>query len=71
MSQVIDLSQLLSSQILEPLSYEEILQQMLRDLRERSPELNALVEYAQATKILQVAAYRELLIRQRINEVDP
>lgn len=41
---------------------------MLADLRARDSAFTALVESDPAYKILEVAAYRELLIRQRVND---
>lgn len=64
----IDLSTLPPPDVVETLSYETILAAMLADLRERDPVFTALVESDPAYKILEVAAYRELLIRQRVND---
>ncbi|AXF38223.1 putative baseplate J-like protein [Ralstonia phage phiRSP] len=65
---VVDLSQLQPPNVVEALNFETILAQMLADLRARDPSFNALVESDPAYKILEVAAYRELLMRQRVNE---
>jgi len=65
---VIDLSRLPPPDVVEPLDYESILAEMLADLRSRAPEYNALVESDPAYKILEVAAYREQLLRQRVND---
>lgn len=64
----IDLSQLPAPEVVEPLDYEAILAEMLAHLRTLDPEFDALVESDPAYKILQAAAYRELLIRQRVND---
>lgn len=64
----IDLSQLPFPAAVEALDFETILAQMLADLRARDPSFTALVESDPAYKILEVAAYRELLLRQRVNE---
>ncbi|MYL22538.1 baseplate assembly protein [Halomonas alkaliantarctica] len=64
----VDLSQLEAPDVVESLDYEVILGAMLADLRERDPSFDALVESEPAYKILEVAAYRELLLRQRFNE---
>lgn len=64
----IDLSQLPAPSVVEPLDYEQILGAMLADLKARDPSFDALVESDPAYKILEVAAYRELLIRQRVND---
>lgn len=64
----IDLSQLTAPDVVESLSFEAIFQAMLADLIARDPTFSALVESDPAYKILEVAAYREMLIRQRVNE---
>jgi phage-related baseplate assembly protein len=64
----VDLAQLPPPQVVEELSFESIFQDMLADLRARDPAFTALVGSDPAYKILQVAAYRELLIRQRVND---
>lgn len=64
----IDLSRVPAPQVVEPLDFETILSEMQADLAERLPDMNAFVESDPAIKLLEVAAYRELLLRQRINE---
>lgn len=64
----VDLPSLPFPQAVEALDYETILAAMLADLRARDPAFTALVESDPAYKVLEVAAYRELLVRQRINE---
>lgn len=64
----IDLSQLRAPDVVEAFSFETILAEMLADLRARDPQFSALVESDPAYKVLEVAAYRETLLRQRINE---
>ena len=64
----IDLSTVPPPAVVEALSYETILAAMLADIQERDPQFTALVESDPAYKILEVAAYRELLIRQRVND---
>lgn len=64
----IDLSRVPAPQVVQTLSAEQILSEMLDDLLARHPEFNALLESDPAIKLLEVAAYRELLLRQRINE---
>lgn len=64
----VDLSQLAAPDVVEAVDFETILDAMLSDLRSRDPEFDALVESDPAYKILEVAAYRETLIRQRVNE---
>lgn len=64
----VDLGLLPTPQVIEPLDYETILAAMLADLRARLPEFDALVESDPAMKILEVAAYRELILRARVND---
>lgn len=64
----VDLSQLAPPDVIESLSFEAIFSAMLADLQARDPAFTALVESDPAYKILEVAAYRELLIRQRVND---
>ena len=64
----IDLSQLPSPEVVETLDYENILAEMLNDLRQRDSSFSALVESDPAYKILEVAAYRETIIRARVND---
>ncbi len=64
----IDLTLLPAPDVLEPLNYESILAAMLADLRARHPAFDALVESDPAYKLLEVCAYRELLLRHRIND---
>lgn len=64
----VDLSRLPFPAVVEPLDVEAIVSAMLADLRARAPEFTALVESDPAYKILEVCAYRELLLRQRVNE---
>lgn len=64
----IDLSTLPSPDVVEELSFEEILAAMLADLQARDPIFTALVESDPAYKILEVCAYREMVVRQRVND---
>lgn len=64
----VNLSQLPAPDVVEALDFEAILAAMVADLQARDPTFSALVESDPAYKILQVAAYRELLLRQRVND---
>lgn len=64
----IDLSTLPPPDVVEALSFETILAAMIADLQALDPAFSALVESDPAFKILEVCAYRELLIRQRVND---
>lgn len=64
----VDLSQLPPPDVVETLEFEDILGNMLGELVERDPSFTALVESDPAYKVLEVAAYREMLLRQRVND---
>ena len=64
----VDLAKLPFPNAVEVLDFEVILAEMLADYQSRDPEFSALVESDPAYKVLEVAAYRELLLRQRVNE---
>lgn len=63
-----NLSNLQSPEIIEELSFEEILSSMQQDLITRAPEFTAYLESDPLIKLMEVAAYRELLLRHRINQ---
>lgn len=67
---VLDLSRLSPPDVVERLDYETILGAMRADLLARAPTLAPVLalESEPAVKILEVAAYRELLLRARIND---
>ena len=64
----VDLSRLPAPSVVETIAYEQILAGMLADLRQRDTSFSALVESDPAYKILEVAAYREMINRQRVND---
>lgn len=68
MKNTIDLSLLPAPNVVEPLSFEEIFAEMLADLKSRDENFDALVESDPAYKVLEVSAYRELMLRQRVND---
>lgn len=65
---VINLSALPAPVVVEQISFETILAEMVADLQARDPVFSALLESDPAFKVLEVAAYRETLVRQRANE---
>lgn len=65
---VADLASLPPPQSIEELSFERIFAEMLQDFRARYPQYSALLASDPAIKLIEVAAYRELLLRARINE---
>jgi len=64
----VDLSRLPFPSAVEPLDYETILAEMVADLVARDATFTAMVESDPVHKALEVAAYREFLMRQRVNE---
>lgn len=64
----VDLSRLPAPSVVEALNFETIYADMLASLIVFVPDFDATVESDPAVKILQVAAYRELLLRARIND---
>ena len=69
MRHLIDPSKLPAPQLIEELDYEKILTEMRMKLRELLPEWTGYeLESDPANKVLEVAAYREMLLRQRVNE---
>lgn len=64
----VDLSRLPAPDIVEQLDFEAIFQAMLARLVQLAPEFSALTESDFAFKVLQVAAYREMQIRQDFND---
>jgi phage-related baseplate assembly protein len=64
----VDLARLAPPTIVEQLDYEVILARKIARVRELLPTFDATVDSDPAVKILQVAAYDELLLRQDFNE---
>lgn len=64
----VDLSQLPAPAVVEQLSFESIVADMIADLQSRDPTFTALLESDPAYKIIEVCAYRETLLRQRAND---
>lgn len=54
--------------IIEALDYQSIFDAILADFRTRNPDFSALLHSDPAVKLLEVAAYRELILRQRVND---
>lgn len=54
--------------VIEPLDFETILAEMVADLKARDPAYDAILESDPAIIVLEVAAARELIIRQRVND---
>lgn len=66
---LIDLSQLPAPQVVETLDYEALYEELLSDFRSAMGELwSAALESDPVLKLLELAAYREMLLRARIND---
>lgn len=64
----IDFSTLPAPDAIEPLDYESILAAMINDLIARDPDYSEILESDPGIKVLEVAAARELVLRQRVND---
>lgn len=64
----IDLARLPAPDVVEALDFETVLAELTADATARWPEFDALLESDPAMKLLEVAAYREVLLRQRVND---
>ncbi len=64
----VDLSRLPAPEVVESLDFEVIFADMLATLQQLDPQFTALTESEPAYKLLQVAAYREMNLRQRAND---
>ena len=64
----IDLSKLPPPRVVEIIVIQEIFDEMLVHLQQLDPEFNALTPADPAYKVLLVAAYREAILRQRMND---
>ncbi len=64
----VDLSRLPAPNVIEPLSFEQIYGEMLASLQALLPSFDATVESDPAVMLLRVCAYRELLLRGRVND---
>ena len=64
----IDLSKLPPPQVVETISIQSIFDEMLASLQGLDKTFNALIESDPAYKVLLVAAYREAILRQQMND---
>lgn len=67
-SSTVDLSRLPAPAIVALLPYEEILAELVTAVRARLPSFDATIDSDPAMIVLQVAAYRELLLRGLVND---
>lgn len=68
MTQIIDLTTIAPPDVVEELDFEAIYQELLTDFRALYPEWTASIESDPVVKLLELAAYREMLLRARIND---
>jgi len=64
----IELDRLPAPQVVESLNYEAIFNDMLLNFYNLYPQFDAIVEADPVYKLLEVVAYRELYLRQRVND---
>lgn len=64
----INLALIPAPQVIEVIDYEQVLAELLADLVARLPTFDTFLESDPVMKILEVAAYRETVLRQRIND---
>ncbi len=62
-----DLASLPDPAVIESLSFEMIFEELQTEFQSRYPDYSALLASDPAVKLLEVAAYREVLLRNRIN----
>jgi len=67
-STAVDLSRLPPPDVIEPLDFEAINAALRADFVARFPEFSANVESDPVVKLIEAAAYRELVLRARIND---
>jgi phage-related baseplate assembly protein len=68
MSNPSELSALPEPQAIEQLTYEQVYNEVLADFQELEPDYQLFLESDPAVKLIEAFAYRELLLRIRINE---
>jgi phage-related baseplate assembly protein len=64
----VDLSKLAPPALVETVDFEVVFAEMLADVQSRFPAFSALVESDPAYKLMEVFAYRETLLRARVND---
>jgi len=67
-STTVDLSRLPAPIVVKQLTFEQIVAQMVATLREQLPTFDATIDSDPAVKVLHVAAYRELIVRQAFQD---
>ena len=64
----LNLDSLAAPEIIENISFQDIFNELRADFSTRFPDFSALVESDPAIKLLEVAAYREVILRSRVND---
>ncbi|HAS6603849.1 TPA: baseplate assembly protein [Vibrio parahaemolyticus] len=64
----VDMSQLPKPAVIEQLDYEQILQEWIQRYKELDPDYQDVIESDPVYKLLEVAAFREVVLRQRVND---
>ncbi len=64
----VDMSQLPKSAVIEQLDYEQILQEWIARYKELDPDYQDVNESDPVYKLIEVAAFREMVLRQRVND---
>ena len=64
----LNLDSLAAPEIVEDVSFQDIFNELRADFQQRFPDFSALVESDPAIKLLEVAAYREVILRSRVND---
>ena len=67
MTTLSDLASLPNPAVIETLSFETIFSELQTEFQSRYPDYSALLASDPAVKLLEVAAYREVLLRNRVN----
>ena len=67
MTTLSDLASLPTPAVIETLSFETIFSELQTEFQSRYPDYSALLASDPAVKLLEVAAYREVLLRNRVN----
>jgi phage-related baseplate assembly protein len=67
-SDTLDLSRLPAPKVIEQISFETIRDDMIADLQARLPSFDTILESDPVIKLIEVAAFREMLLRQQFND---
>lgn len=68
MAKLIDISKVPVPDIVETLEYEVILEKIMADFIKLEPDYGEILDSDPVYKVMQIAAYREMIMRQRVND---